>query len=68
MSEARDVIRVEKGSPTPEELAAVTAVLLRVMAAAPEDPAPLRPAAARWRRLERAERGPGPRSWQELAA
>ncbi|MEU7489483.1 acyl-CoA carboxylase subunit epsilon [Streptomyces sp. NPDC042319] len=68
MDAARDVIRVEKGSPTPEELAAVTAVLLRVMAAAPEDPAPVRPVTAGWRRLERVERGSGPRSWQELAA
>ncbi|MEU6056507.1 acyl-CoA carboxylase subunit epsilon [Streptomyces xanthochromogenes] len=61
---SRDVLRVEKGSPTPEELAALTAVLLSRTAAA-ENPGPAHPPAsrARWQRPERTPRRPGPRSW-----
>nr|WP_244420120.1 acyl-CoA carboxylase subunit epsilon [Streptomyces hygroscopicus] len=62
----QNVIRVEKGSPSDEELAAVTAVLLTRAAAAASpagDNAHPRPAVAGWRRPERTPRSPGPRSW-----
>lgn len=61
--------RVEKGSPSEEELAALAVVLL-ARAAAGGVPAPAagpsRPA-ARWRRLERATGFGGPRSWRRAA-
>ncbi|AXE89722.1 acyl-CoA carboxylase subunit epsilon [Streptomyces sp. Go-475] len=61
--------RVEKGSPSEEELAALTVVLLaRAAAAGVPAPAaePSRPL-ARWRRLERATGFGGPRSWRRAA-
>ncbi|MFI0234834.1 acyl-CoA carboxylase subunit epsilon [Streptomyces sp. NPDC017086] len=61
--------RVEKGSPSEEELAALTVVLLaRATAGGVPAPAaePSRPV-ARWRRLERATVFGGPRSWRRAA-
>lgn len=60
------LLRVVKGDPTAEELAALTAVLL-AYAARCEDgaEAPRRgTAAARWHRLERSGGFEGPRTWQ----
>ncbi|MFJ9538688.1 acyl-CoA carboxylase subunit epsilon [Streptomyces sp. NPDC101225] len=57
-------IRVEKGHAEPEEVAAITAVLLARAAAAPSDaqPHPGRPKAG-WRRLEREGGFRAPHSW-----
>jgi hypothetical protein len=58
------VLRVEKGQAAPEELAAITAVLL-ARAAAPEAAAPARVRSmAGWRRLERTPGFRAPHSWQ----
>jgi hypothetical protein len=57
-------LRVEKGSPSGEELAALTVVLLARAAAAEPDLPRHRRTAAHWRRPER---GPGfesPRAWR----
>jgi len=58
-------IRVEKGHAEPEEVAAITAVLLARAAAAPSDDAqPHRGRAkAGWRRLEREPGFRAPHSW-----
>ena len=60
-------IRVEKGHAEPEEVAAITAVLLARAAAQPNDPAP-QPhrgrAKAGWRRLEREKGFRAPHSWR----
>ncbi|GAA0433334.1 acyl-CoA carboxylase subunit epsilon [Streptomyces luteireticuli] len=59
------LVRVEKGQAGPEELAAVTAVLL-ARASAGETaavPAPRRSSAS-WRRLERSSGFMAPHSWQ----
>ncbi|MER5485274.1 acyl-CoA carboxylase subunit epsilon [Streptomyces sp. NPDC002812] len=61
------LLKVEKGNAEPEELAAITAILLARAAAAPEDTATATAAAssqAGWRRLERTPGFRGPRSWQ----
>jgi hypothetical protein len=61
------VIQVEKGNPSPEELAAVTAVLLaRAAVGTAQDHASYErtQAGPRWRRPERTPRSPGPRSWR----
>ncbi|HET6858190.1 MAG TPA: acyl-CoA carboxylase subunit epsilon [Streptomyces sp.] len=60
-----DAIRVEKGRPSAEELAALTAVLLSRTGTegGGDEPAAQR-VTARWRRLERVSRFPGPRSWR----
>ncbi|GGN74287.1 hypothetical protein GCM10011579_053220 [Streptomyces albiflavescens] len=61
------VIRVEKGSMEPDELAALTAVLLARAAGsdAGRDDAARRPrSSARWSRPERAAMFASPRSWQ----
>ncbi|MDV9169459.1 acyl-CoA carboxylase subunit epsilon [Streptomyces sp. W16] len=58
-------IRVEKGHAEPEEVAAITAILLARAAAAPAD-APAHSAAHRkagWRRLEREGGFRAPHSW-----
>ncbi|MET7386705.1 acyl-CoA carboxylase subunit epsilon [Streptomyces sp. NPDC005385] len=58
-------IRVEKGHAEPEEVAAITAILLARAAAAPTDAAPAhrgRPRAG-WRRLEREGGFRAPHSW-----
>ncbi|MFE0249966.1 acyl-CoA carboxylase subunit epsilon [Streptomyces sp. NPDC059010] len=59
-------IRVEKGHAEPEEVAAITAILLARAAAQPSDPAPAhrgRPKAG-WRRLEREPGFRAPHSWR----
>ncbi|WP_327370065.1 acyl-CoA carboxylase subunit epsilon [Streptomyces sp. NBC_01217] len=62
---AESVLRVEKGLADPEELAAITAVLLARAAAQPADsPAHRRSGTAGWRRLERTPGFRAPHSWQ----
>lgn len=63
------LLRVLKGSPTPEELAALTALLLARTTAPDDDtgaegPEGPGPAAAGWRRPERRSGFPDPRTWQ----
>ncbi|CQR61580.1 acyl-CoA carboxylase epsilon subunit [Streptomyces leeuwenhoekii] len=59
-------IRVEKGHAEPEEVAAITALLLARAAARPAEIAPVRPGRARaaWRRLERERGFRAPHSWR----
>ncbi|MGV2921744.1 MULTISPECIES: acyl-CoA carboxylase subunit epsilon [Streptomyces] len=58
-------IRVEKGHAEPEEVAAITAILLARAAAQPTAPAPRRGRdKAGWRRLERTPGFRAPHSWQ----
>jgi len=59
------LLRVEKGHADPEELAAITAILLARANARPELPG-VRPAQsmAGWRRLERTPGFRAPHSWQ----
>ncbi|AWL40788.1 MULTISPECIES: acyl-CoA carboxylase subunit epsilon [Streptomyces] len=61
---AESVLRVEKGQAGPEELAAITAVLLARAAATPEAPARRGRSTAGWRRLERTPGFRAPHSWQ----
>ncbi|MFI5684968.1 acyl-CoA carboxylase subunit epsilon [Streptomyces sp. NPDC051636] len=56
-------IRVEKGHAEPEEVAAITAVLLARAAAAPSDPTHRARPKAGWRRLEREPGFRAPHSW-----
>lgn len=61
------LLSVEKGNPSAEELAAVTAVLLVRSAAAgaePDDVSRRERAVASWRRPERATGFPDPRAWR----
>ncbi|MEU9621334.1 MULTISPECIES: acyl-CoA carboxylase subunit epsilon [unclassified Streptomyces] len=59
------VLRVEKGLADPEELAAITAVLLARAAAQPAaTPAHRGRSTAGWRRLERTPGFRAPHSWQ----
>lgn len=64
---APHLVRVEKGQASPEELAAVTALLL-ARAGASQTPghtaAPPHHRKAGWRRLERQRGFPAPHSWQ----
>ncbi|MGQ4490443.1 acyl-CoA carboxylase subunit epsilon [Streptomyces sp. 372A] len=61
---AESVLRVEKGLADPEELAAITAVLLARAAAQPTAaPTRVRDTAG-WRRLERSPGFRAPHSWQ----
>ncbi|MET9607645.1 acyl-CoA carboxylase subunit epsilon [Streptomyces sp. NPDC006512] len=64
MSIATDtLLKVEKGNAEPEELAAITAILLARAAATPEAAsAPAAPAG--WRRLERSRGFQAPHSWR----
>ncbi|APU42346.1 acyl-CoA carboxylase subunit epsilon [Streptomyces sp. NPDC056254] len=65
MTNASDtLLRVEKGTAAPEELAAITAILLARAAATPEQPAARLPRQAGWRRLERTPGFRAPHSWQ----
>jgi hypothetical protein len=58
------LVRVEKGHAAPEELAAITAILLARAAAGDTGPEyPARSTAA-WRRLERTPGFRAPHSWQ----
>ena len=61
---ADSVLRVEKGQAGPEELAAITAVLLARAAAQPEVTAHRGRSHAGWRRLERTPGFRAPHSWQ----
>ncbi|GGR68316.1 acyl-CoA carboxylase subunit epsilon [Streptomyces roseolus] len=64
------LFRLEAGSATPEELAALTAVLLSrslLSGAAPDDVARRAQTVARWRRPERVTGFEGPRSWRGAA-
>jgi hypothetical protein len=56
-------IRVEKGHAEPEEVAAITAILLARATATPEAPR-LRRDRAGWRRLEREPGFRAPHSWR----
>ncbi|MFI0736613.1 acyl-CoA carboxylase subunit epsilon [Streptomyces sp. NPDC021100] len=59
------LVRVEKGTAGPEELAAVTAVLLARASAGSSAPVPgPRRSAASWRRLERSGGFTAAHSWQ----
>ncbi|MFB4424421.1 acyl-CoA carboxylase subunit epsilon [Streptomyces sp. QL37] len=62
----QELLRVERGHPDAEELAALTAVLL-VRTAAVRDTATVHgpsPAGARWRRPERTPAFANPRAWR----
>ncbi|MGW4160842.1 acyl-CoA carboxylase subunit epsilon [Streptomyces sp. NPDC004788] len=59
-----NLLRVEKGHADPEELAAITAVLLARAAAQPAEPAHPRRTTAGWRRLERENGFRAPHSWR----
>ena len=64
---ADSLVRVEKGHADPEELAALTAILLARAAAGESDEAAEAPPArstAGWRRLERTPGFRAPHSWQ----
>ncbi|QES48054.1 hypothetical protein DEJ50_09765 [Streptomyces venezuelae] len=58
------LLRVEKGNAKPEELAAITAILLARAASTPDIPAPRARTTAGWRRLERTPGFRAPHSWQ----
>ncbi|MFD8985901.1 acyl-CoA carboxylase subunit epsilon [Streptomyces sp. NBC_00809] len=65
MSIATDtLLKVEKGNAEPEELAAITAILLARAAATPEEAVTTRRSQAGWRRLERSRGFQAPHSWQ----
>ncbi|WP_327268191.1 acyl-CoA carboxylase subunit epsilon [Streptomyces sp. NBC_01218] len=63
VTSAESVLRVEKGHAAPEELAAITAVLLARAAGRP-GPVGRRREMAGWRRLERTPGFRAPHSWQ----
>ncbi|MEX2971975.1 acyl-CoA carboxylase epsilon subunit [Streptomyces sp. C184] len=58
------LLRVEKGRAGPEELAALTALLMARAAARPEPAPSRRRSTAGWRRLERTPGFRAPHSWQ----
>jgi hypothetical protein len=62
---ADSLVRVEKGHVAPEELAAITAILLARAAAGSDSStdSPVR-STAKWRRLERTPGFRAPHSWQ----
>lgn len=64
LTSAESVLRVEKGHADPEELAAITAVLLARAAAQPAATAHHGRDTAGWRRLERTPGFRAPHSWQ----
>ncbi|WP_069815047.1 acyl-CoA carboxylase epsilon subunit [Streptomyces sp. TP-A0874] len=64
---ANSLVRVEKGQAAPEEVAALTALLLARAAATDQHSAAVRPQgrnSAQWRRLERQSGFRAPHSWQ----
>jgi Acyl-CoA carboxylase epsilon subunit len=63
-TDATNLVRVEKGEASDEELAAVTALLLARAATARHQAARPRRTTARWRRLERTPGFRAPHSWQ----
>ena len=67
MTESNDfrLLRVERGNPSPEELAALIAVLLARTGGAAEPTVPVEPVpTARWRRPERIYLFDAPRVWR----
>ncbi|RSS81592.1 acyl-CoA carboxylase subunit epsilon [Streptomyces sp. WAC06614] len=58
------LLRVEKGHAEPEELAAITAILLARAASTPDIPSARPRSTAGWRRLERTPGFRAPHSWQ----
>ncbi|MGW1500647.1 acyl-CoA carboxylase subunit epsilon [Streptomyces mirabilis] len=67
---AGPLFRIERGCPSPEELAALTAVLMAVTAGpgvAPDDTARKHQVVALWRRPERVTGFDGPRTWRAAA-
>ncbi|MCD9901872.1 acyl-CoA carboxylase subunit epsilon [Streptomyces sp. MT29] len=64
LTHAESVLRVEKGHAAPEELAAITAVLMARAAAQPSAPTHHGRDTAGWRRLERTPGFRAPHSWQ----
>ncbi|MGW1761319.1 acyl-CoA carboxylase subunit epsilon [Streptomyces mirabilis] len=67
---AGPLFRIERGCPSPEELAALTAVLMAVTAGpgvAPDDTARRHQVVALWRRPERVTGFDGPRTWRAAA-
>jgi hypothetical protein len=67
---AGPLFRIECGCPSPEELAALTAVLMAVTAGpgvAPDDTARKHQVVALWRRPERVTGFDGPRTWRAAA-
>ncbi|MFJ5044740.1 acyl-CoA carboxylase subunit epsilon [Streptomyces sp. NPDC088719] len=64
LTSAESVLRVEKGHAGPEELAAITAVLMARAASQPPAPAHRGRDTAGWRRLERTPGFRAPHSWQ----
>ncbi|MGW1869814.1 acyl-CoA carboxylase subunit epsilon [Streptomyces mauvecolor] len=63
-SQSESLLRVEKGDAAPEELAAITAVLLARAAAQPAVAPKRGRSTAGWRRLERTPGFRAPHSWQ----
>ena len=61
---APQLVRVEKGQASAEELAAVTALLVARAAQRPEHPGQATRSTAPWRRLERTGGYCPPHSWQ----
>ncbi|MFJ8028732.1 acyl-CoA carboxylase subunit epsilon [Streptomyces sp. NPDC096311] len=67
---AGPLFRIERGCPSPEELAALTAVLMAVTAGpgvASDDTARRHQVVALWRRPERVTGFDGPRTWRAAA-
>ncbi|GAB3959146.1 acyl-CoA carboxylase epsilon subunit [Streptomyces sparsus] len=67
---AQPLLRVDRGTPTADELAALTAVLLLRSAAVgadPDDVSRRQRAVARWARPERESGFEGARTWQQQA-
>ncbi len=64
---ADPIVRVERGHAEPEELAAITAVLLARAARQAAAPQPDTRVLAHWRRLERSPGFHAPHSWQAVA-
>ncbi|MFB8101432.1 MULTISPECIES: acyl-CoA carboxylase subunit epsilon [Streptomyces] len=64
LTSAESVLRVEKGHAAPEELAAITAVLMARAAAQPSASVHRGRDTAGWRRLERTPGFRAPHSWQ----
>ncbi|MEV4424394.1 acyl-CoA carboxylase subunit epsilon [Streptomyces sp. R-07] len=64
MTTPANLLRVEKGNADPEELAAITAVLLARAASQPAEEAHRGRTTAGWRRLEREHGFRAPHSWR----
>ncbi|MFF0559159.1 MULTISPECIES: acyl-CoA carboxylase subunit epsilon [Streptomyces] len=64
MTSPANLLRVEKGTADPEELAAITAVLLARAASQPAEETHRGRTQAGWRRLEREHGFRAPHSWR----